>query len=197
MNSPSAAILAIRAEAYALDRLADSLGDSFNAACALLLACEGKIIATGMGKAGNIAAKIAATLRSTGSPAAFLNPAEAAHGDMGMIGPGDCLLALSNSGETDEVRAVAEFCRRRMLPAIAITGHPESSLALRTQAAIILPTVPEGCPLGLSPMASAAMMLAIGDGLAAELMSARGFTSADFLKLHHGGYLGRRLSAVA
>lgn len=187
----------IRAEAFALAQLADSLNDQFLRAVSLLWMARGKIIVTGMGKAGLIGAKIAATLRSTGTAAAFLHPGEAAHGDMGMIGEHDVLLALSNSGETDEVRAIAAYCRRHDAKIVAITSTPGSPLTQAATIALILPAVPEGCPIGKAPMASAAMMMAMGDAMAARLMTMRSFTEADFLALHHGGYLGRELAAVA
>lgn len=189
----------ILSEASALTALAESIGEDFEAACRFLDKPSGKIIVTGMGKAGLIGRKIAATFQSTGSPAAFLHPGEAAHGDMGMISDHDTLLALSNSGETDEVLHVARYCRDRpsRVLIIAITSNPASPLAQIASRSIILPPMPEGCPIGRVPMASTAMMLAIGDAIAAELMVRKGFTEAEFLTLHHGGYLGRAMRAVA
>lgn len=186
----------IRQQALALDTLAAELDEAFELALALIFDHVGKVVVTGMGKAGLIGAKISATLRSTGQPSVFLDPAQALHGDMGMIGPSDVLLALSNSGETDEVLAVMRYCAEHKIGVVGITGSDRSPVALESNATILYPRMPEGCPIGRAPMASAMMMLAIGDALAAALMVARGFTTADFLRLHHGGYLGR-LAAVA
>lgn len=187
----------VRAEAYALDLLAASFDDKFEAATELLWNCGGKVIVSGMGKSGLIGRKIAATFQSTGTPAAFLHPADAAHGDMGMIGAGDLLLALSNSGETDEMRPVLARCRILQNKIVVVTSGAESSFAREADAAIIMPQVPEGCPIGRAPMASAAMTLGVGDALAACLMARRGFGDRDFLALHHGGYLGRMLVDMA
>lgn len=187
----------VRAQAFALDMLAASLDRSFMLAVSVLWMCPGKVIVTGMGKAGLVGRKIAATFQSTGTKAAFLDPAQALHGDMGMIGDDDVLLALSNSGETDEIRMVAEYCRRRDIEIVAVTSRESSPLALQAKIAVILPDVPEGCPIDKAPMASATMMMALGDAFAARMMRMRGFTQADFLELHHGGYLGRSLAAVA
>src|ERR1044072_5972941 len=186
-----------RDEALALDVLAASdTADTLTAVSSLWL-CEGKVIVTGMGKCAHVGRKIAATFQSTGTPAAFLHPAEAAHGDMGMIGPKDVLLALSNSGETDELRPVMNYCQSHKIEVVAITSRPESWFAQTAKIAVILPTVREGCPIGKAPMASSIMMMAVGDAFAARLMTMRGFGADDFLALHHGGYLGRALSAVA
>lgn len=187
----------IRAQAFALDMLAASICESFTRAAELFAGCAGKVIVSGMGKSGHVGRKIAATLQSTGTPAAFLHPAEAAHGDMGLIGPADVLLLLSNSGETDELRPVVNFCKARSIPTVAITSRPESWFSRTADIAVIMPDVPEGCPIGKAPMASSTMMMAVGDAFAGELMIRRGFTAKDFLALHHGGYLGRTLSAVA
>lgn len=187
----------IRAEAFALASLADHLNGQFLRAASLLWMARGKVIVTGMGKAGLVGRKIAATFRSTGTAAAFLHPGEAAHGDLGMIGEGDVLLALSNSGETDEVRAVAHYCRGHDLRIAAITSRAGSPLTQAACVSLILPAVPEGCPIGKAPMASAVMMMALGDAMAARLMSMRSFTAHDFLTLHHGGYLGKALRSVA
>ena len=202
-NPPSAedaldqARAVIRAEAHALELLAGSLDRAFNLAVSCLWVCRGKVIVTGMGKAGLIARKIAATFQSTGTPAAFLCPAAAAHGDMGMICDQDLLLALSNSGETDEVLHVARYCQDRAVDIAVVTSHPESALAKLAKITVSLPAVPEGCPIGKAPMASTAMMMALGDAFAARLMQMRSFTAEDFLRLHHGGYLGRQMRAVA
>lgn len=187
----------IRAEAHALEALASSLDNHFELAVMALSLAEGKVIVTGMGKAGLIGRKIAATFQSTGTPAAFLCPAAAAHGDMGIICDSDILLALSNSGETGEVLHVARYCQDRDIDVAVITSHWQSPLAGLAKVTIGLPPMPEGCPIGKAPMASTSMMMALGDAIAARLMQMRGFTHDDFLKLHHGGYLGRTLAAVA
>ena len=187
----------ISAEADALFHLAQSLNRSFMLAESILWTCRGKVIVTGMGKCSHVGRKIAATFQSTGTRAAFLHPAEAAHGDMGMIGDNDVVLALSNSGETDEVKGVLAYALRQGLETVAITSKAHSTLAMRAKIAVILPDVPEGCPINKAPMASAVMMMALGDAFAARMMVKRGFTADDFCDLHHGGYLGRRLEAVA
>lgn len=191
----TAHLKALEAEIAALQALRDTINSrAFMVAAQTIKAARGKLVVTGMGKAGLIGQKISATLRSTGQPSVFLDPAQALHGDMGMIAKGDCLLALSNSGKTDEVIAVARYAATISVPIVSITSagdNPLSSLAL---AAICYPVMPEGCPIRRAPMASAMQALAVGDALAALLMSERGFTEADFLALHHGGYLGRTLA---
>lgn len=193
-----AAEFALRAIGAALDRLLEpeSLA-RIHAAATLIAETDSRVIVTGMGKCWHIARKIAATLQSTGQPASALHPGEALHGDMGAIAPGDMLMALSNSGETDEVLAVAHYALERGCPLLLLTGKATSPLALIATAVVLVPDGPEGCPLGRAPMASAAAMMAIGDAVAAELMVRRGFAEADFLALHHGGYLGRQMRAVA
>lgn len=156
-----------------------------------------RVIVTGMGKCSHVGRKIAATLQSTGQPASFLHPGEAAHGDMGMISPGDTVLALSNSGETDEVLGVACYALAHGCLVVVLTSREFSPLAQLASAVVLVPAGAEGCPIGRAPMASAAAMMAIGDAIAAELMTRRGFSEADFLALHHGGYLGRAIRKVA
>jgi arabinose-5-phosphate isomerase len=156
-----------------------------------------RVIVTGMGKCSHVGAKIAATLQSTGQPAAFLHPGEALHGDMGMIAPGDVILALSNSGETDEVLAVVRYAIENDCPVVVITSRQASPLAQLASAVVPIPGGPEGDPINRAPMASTAAMMAVGDAMAAELMYRRKFTEQDFLKLHHGGYLGRAIRKVA
>lgn len=193
------ALCVIGQEELALAALRQHLRDNpepFGAGVDFVLRMPGKVVVTGMGKAGNIGEKISATLRSTGQPSVFLDPAQAAHGDMGMIAAGDVLLALSNSGETDEVLEVIRYCNHHGLGIVAVTAAEASPIALEATHLLTYPRMPEGCPIGRAPMASAVMMLALGDAIAGALMEARGFTAADFLKLHHGGYLGR-LAAVA
>jgi arabinose-5-phosphate isomerase len=156
-----------------------------------MLACQGRVIVTGMGKSGHIGAKIAATFQSTGQRACFLDPAAAAHGDMGMIDDLDMILMLSNSGETEEMMAVSVFAEAEMLPVAIITSRPDAVLARRAQIVLAYPRMREGCPIDKAPMASACAQLAIGDAIAARLMIERGFTAEDFTRFHHGGYLGR------
>lgn len=156
-------------------------------------ALPGKLVVTGMGKAGLIGQKASATLRSTGQPSAFLDPAQALHGDMGILSYGDGLLAISNSGETDEVLAVMNYAAEHSIKIISITSDENSPIARKADHSIVYPKVAEGCPIGRAPMASCVQQMLIGDMLAAALMSRRGFTEQDFLALHHGGYLGRTI----
>lgn len=167
------------------------------AAAAIIETRQSRVIVTGMGKCSHVGRKIAATLMSTGQPAAFLHPGEAAHGDMGMIMDGDVILALSNSGETDEVLGVVQFALDHGCKVLVITSKPASRLAQLASVMLLIPAGPEGCPIGRAPMASAAAMMATGDALAAELMARHGFTEQDFLALHHGGYLGRAIRQSA
>ncbi len=162
-----------------------------------LAAIEGRVVVSGMGKSGHIARKIAATLASTGTPALFVHPAEASHGDLGMIVAGDAVLLLSNSGETPELADLIAHCRRFALPLIAITTEPASTLAKQADTVLLLPKMPEACPMGLAPTTSTTMQLALGDALAVALLRRRGFTAADFRQFHPGGKLGARLKRVA
>ena len=180
-------------EAQAILALSSRIDDDFVAACECLLNCEGRIIVTGMGKSGHIGSKIAATLASTGSPAFFVHPAEASHGDLGMITAHDTVLALSNSGETEEIIRILPLIKRLAVPLVALTGNPSSSLAQASSAHINVSVAQEACPLGLAPTASTTAALAMGDALAVALLQARGFTSNDFARSHPGGRLGRRL----
>jgi arabinose-5-phosphate isomerase len=166
------------------------------AAIELMFACKGKVIVTGLGKSGHISRKIAATLSSTGTPAMFLHPAEALHGDFGAIQPEDTLLAIAQSGETFEVLEVVKFAKRLGCAIVAITGKPESGLGTLAEVVISSKVQREACPLNLAPTASSTLALAIGDALAVGLMSARGFKSEKFAALHPGGRLGRRLALV-
>ncbi|MDP6704931.1 MAG: KpsF/GutQ family sugar-phosphate isomerase [Alphaproteobacteria bacterium] len=177
-------------------RLGAELGHSFTKACDLLAGVEGKVVVSGMGKSGHIANKIAATLASTGTPAHYLHPAEASHGDLGMIGPGDVLMVLSNSGETAELGDLVGFARLSRVPMVAIVGRAESSLAEAAEAALVLPAMAEACPLGLAPTTSTTAMLVLGDALAVALMERRGFSADHFQVLHPGGRLGRRFVKV-
>src|SRR5262249_29682863 len=157
----------------------------------ILMACKGRVVVSGMGKSGHIARKIAATLASTGTPALFVHPGEASHGDLGMIVPEDAVIALSNSGETAELSDLIAYTRRFSIPLIAITSRAQSSLAEAADAALILPPEPEVCPMGLAPTTSTTMMLALGDALAVTVLESKGFTAEDFRNFHPGGKLGK------
>ncbi len=187
----------IRAEIEGLEHLSRTLDAAFGAALDLCSAARGRLIVTGMGKSGHVARKIAATLASTGSPAQFVHPAEASHGDLGMIGIQDAILALSNSGESDELAAVIAYSRRFKIPLIAITGGADSTLAAAADVVLLLPRAAEACPMGLAPTTSTTMMMAVGDALAIALLERKGFSTADFRLFHPGGKLGRRLLRVA
>jgi arabinose-5-phosphate isomerase len=184
---------ALGIEARAIDALSPKLTGTFAAACRICLACQGRVVVTGMGKSGHIAGKIAATLASTGTPAFFLHPAEAGHGDLGMITRADVLLALSNSGETPELVLLLPHLKRLAVPLIVMTGKSDSTLG-RAAAVMLDVGVPEeACPLNLAPTASTTATLAMGDALAVAVLEARGFTAQDFARSHPGGALGRRL----
>ena len=182
--------------ATGLQALAASLDSRFDRALDLLAAIEGRVVVTGMGKSGHIARKIAATLASTGTPALFVHPAEASHGDLGMIAERDGVIALSNSGSTAEMGHIVAHAKRFRLPLIAITSRGESAFAEAADAALILPKVQEACPVGMAPTTSTTMMLALGDALAVALMERRGFTATDFHALHPGGQLGQQRRRV-
>jgi len=188
------ALAVIDTEAAAISGLASEIKQpSFIAACRLMLACKGRVVVTGMGKSGHIAGKIAATLASTGTPAFFVHPGEASHGDLGMITTADVLLALSNSGETGEIVTILPIIKRLDVPLIAMTGNPQSTLSQAATANINVSVEKEACPLGLAPTASTTAALAMGDTLAVALLESRGFTEEDFARSHPGGALGRRL----
>jgi arabinose-5-phosphate isomerase len=180
-------------EAAAVAALEARLDESFVKACDLLLACTGRIVVTGMGKSGHIGNKIAATLASTGSPSFFLHPAEAIHGDVGMITAHDVVLALSNSGETDELLTILPIIKRLDVPLIALSGRNDSTLARYATVSLDVSVSVEACPLNLAPTASTTATLAMGDALAIAVLEARGFTAEDFARSHPGGTLGRRL----
>jgi len=186
----------IRAEIAGLERLAEMLDGAFEAAVATCAAVRGRIIVAGVGKSGHIARKIAATLASTGTPAQFVHPVEASHGDLGMIGSEDAILALSNSGETAEFADIVAYSRRCNIPLIAITGGARSTLAAAADTVLLLPAAAEACPMGLAPTTSTTMMAALGDALALALLERKGFSPADFRLFHPGGRLGRRLMRV-
>ncbi len=193
----AAAARVLRLEAEALIALADSLDGAFARALEILAGVRGRVIVTGMGKSGHVARKIAATLASTGTPALFVHPAEASHGDLGMITAEDAVVALSNSGETAELGDIVGYTRRFRIPLIGVTRRAGSSLAERSDVALVLPGTPEACPLGLAPTTSTTMMLALGDALAVALLERRGFTASDFQVFHPGGALGGRLLKVS
>jgi arabinose-5-phosphate isomerase len=183
-------------EAAGLHALAASLGPEFPLAVDCLAQASGRIVVSGMGKSGLVARKIVATLASTGSPAMFVHPAEASHGDLGMIVPGDAILALSNSGETAELADIVAHARRFGLKLVAITARAGSTLALAADVALLLPPAAEACPMGLAPTTSTTMQMALGDALAVALLKRRGFTEAEFRRFHPGGRLGARLRRV-
>lgn len=180
-------------EAMALQTMEQSLGEDFVRAVEIILGCRGKLIVTGMGKSGHIARKIAATLASTGTPSFFLHPAEAFHGDLGMISKEDVILALSYSGETDEILKIIPFVHQNGNRLIAMTGKAQSSLARNADVHLDIMVRQEACILRLAPTSSTTAQLAMGDALATTLMQARNFTAMDFARLHPGGSLGRRL----
>ncbi|MHB1566483.1 MAG: KpsF/GutQ family sugar-phosphate isomerase [Acidiferrobacter sp.] len=180
-------------EADALLRLAAGLDHRFAQACTLLLSCRGRVVVVGMGKSGHIAGKIAATLASTGTPAFFVHPGEASHGDLGMITPEDVVLAISNSGETAEILTILPIIKRMGVRLLALTGEAHSSLAQQADVHLDVGVEKEACPLNLAPTASTTAALAMGDALAMVLFETRGFTPEDFARSHPGGRLGRRL----
>ena len=180
-------------EARAIQGLVDRIGREFTAAVERLYGCSGKVVVSGMGKSGLIGQKIAATLASTGTPAFFLHPAEGTHGDLGMLARRDTLIAISNSGETEELLRLLPFVKRLGIPLIAMTGRPHSTLAKNSDVILDVSVPEEACPLGLAPTASTTATLAMGDALAVALLQKRGFREDDFARYHPGGTLGRRL----
>ena len=196
--SDSARLLAmaretLQIEAEAVTALADRLDRRFSEAVHCLLACTGRVVVTGMGKSGHIGRKLAATLASTGTPAMFVHPAEASHGDMGMITPADVVLGISNSGESDELSAILPLIKRMGVPLIAFTGRADSTLARHADVVLDTAVAREACPHNLAPTASTTAQLALGDALAVALLDARGFKADDFARSHPGGALGRKL----
>jgi arabinose-5-phosphate isomerase len=183
----------LRIEADAVLALAERLDAEFHEAVALIMDCRGRVVVTGMGKSGHVASKIAATLASTGTPAFFVHPAEASHGDLGMIAHDDVVIALSNSGESPEVTAILPLIKRRGARLIGMSGNPASTLARESDVHLNAAVDKEACPLNLAPTASTTAALALGDALAVTLLDARGFTPEDFARTHPGGSLGRRL----
>ncbi len=189
----NAAKEAMRVEASALNAINARLEQTFAHAVQAVLACTGRVVVMGMGKSGHVGNKIAATLASTGTPAFFVHPAEASHGDLGMITPNDVILAISNSGESDEFNAILPVIKRMGIPLIALTGRADSSLARHADHVINSQVDKEACPLNLAPTASTTAQMALGDALAIALLDARGFKPADFARSHPGGALGRKL----
>lgn len=183
----------LKIEAEAIAALVDRIDSRFERAVKMILNCKGRVVVTGMGKSGLIAKKIAATLASTGTPALFLHPAEGIHGDLGMVMRGDTVIALSNSGETDELSRMLPSLKRLGIGIIALTGNPESTLAKNSDVVIDVGVKEEACPLGLTPTASTTATLAMGDALAVVLLDQRGFREEDFACFHPGGALGRKL----
>ncbi len=186
----------IRAEIEGLRQLAEALDGAFGTALDLLADVSGRVIVTGMGKSGHVARKIAATLASTGTPALFVHPAEASHGDLGMIGAGDVVMALSNSGNSAELGDIIAYSRRFKIPLVALTGDRRSTLAEAADVVMLLPAAVEACSMGLTPTTSTTMMLALGDALAVALLERKGFSTADFQLFHPGGSIGRKLLHV-
>lgn len=183
----------LKIEATAVAQLAQYLNDDFNLACQLIFDSKGKTIVTGMGKSGHIGSKIAATLASTGTPAFFVHPGEASHGDLGMLSVDDVVIAISNSGETAEVLTIVPLIKRLGIKLISMTGNPASTLAKLADAHLCVKVEQEACPLGLAPTASTTATLAMGDAVAVALLEARGFSAEDFAMSHPGGSLGRKL----
>ena len=180
-------------EAQAVSAMALRVNDSFATAVATMLSCSGRVVVMGMGKSGHIGRKIAATLASTGTPAQFVHPAEASHGDLGMVTPADVVLGISNSGESEELNAILPLIKRMGVPLIALTGRPGSTLARHAIAVLDSSVDKEACPHNLAPTASTTAQLAMGDALAVALLDARGFKADDFARSHPGGALGRKL----
>jgi len=186
-------VAVIETEARALTALAARVDQSFTSACRLMLQCEGRVVVTGMGKSGHVGRKIAATLASAGTPAFFMHPGEASHGDLGMLTANDLVLAISNSGSTSEIVTILPLIKRLGVPLITLTGDQHSRMAEVADVHIDVGVEKEACPLGLAPTASTTAALAMGDALAVALLEARGFSAEDFARSHPGGRLGRRL----
>lgn len=183
----------VRLEQEAVAALEERIGDDFVRACQLILACKGRVVVTGMGKSGHVGHKIAATLASTGTPAFFVHPGEASHGDLGMITRGDLVIAISNSGNSPEILTMLPILKRLGIPMITMTGKPNSPLAEAAEVSLDIRVASEACPLDLAPTSSTTVTLVMGDALAVALLEARGFTAEDFALSHPGGILGRRL----
>ena len=180
-------------EARAIDALKSRQGDGFVAALRLILACRGRVVVMGMGKSGHVGRKVAATLASTGTPSFFVHPGEASHGDLGMVTEADVVLAISNSGESDEIAAIVPAIKRLGVVLVAMVGHPDSSLGRHADIVVSSAVDQEACPLNLAPTASTTAQMALGDAIAVALLDARGFREDDFARSHPGGSLGRKL----
>ncbi|MCP3429335.1 KpsF/GutQ family sugar-phosphate isomerase [Opacimonas viscosa] len=189
----ASALRVIDTELQGVQELKHIIDATFTQACELLLQCTGKVVVSGMGKSGHVGNKIAATLASTGTPAFFMHPGEANHGDLGMLSPNDVVIAISNSGETGELLGLLPVLKRLHIPYIAITQKPQSTLAQHAQLVLSIPVPAEACTLGLAPTTSTTVTLVLGDALAIALLDAKGFTSEDFALSHPGGSLGRKL----
>jgi arabinose-5-phosphate isomerase len=187
----------LKREADALRSLSASIDGSFSAALDILYGVRGRVVVSGMGKSGHVGRKFAATLASTGTPALFVHPSEASHGDLGMVAREDAVVVLTNSGETPELNDLVAYARRTGIPLITISGQPKASQTLAANVALVLPNVDEADPMGLAPTTSTTMMMALGDALAMALLERRGFSADDFHALHPGGQLGRKLVKVA
>lgn len=187
------ALAVIDTEAGAVRALADKIDTRFIRACHYMLECKGRVVVTGMGKSGHIGSKVAATLASTGTPAFFVHPGEASHGDLGMITSNDVVIAMSNSGETDEILTIVPLIKRLGVPLISLTGNPDSRLSQEADVNLDISVAKEACPLGLAPTSSTTAALVMGDALAVALLETRGFSAEDFARSHPGGRLGRRL----
>ncbi len=192
-NYCQSALNVIDIEKKAIAQLSQYIDDSFSAACELLFNCQGKVVITGMGKSGHIANKIAATLASTGTSSFFVHPGEASHGDLGMIAREDVVIAISNSGESNEILALYPVLKRLSIPVIAMTGNTNSTMAREAQISLCSKVEQEACPLGLAPTSSTTATLVMGDAIAVALLEAKGFTANDFALSHPGGSLGRKL----
>ena len=197
MNVREVAARCLRDEADAILQAIPQLDDAFNRVVEMILGCEGKVVVTGVGKSGHVAAKIAATLASTGTPAFFLNPLDAFHGDLGMLSEQDLVLAFSNSGQTDELLRFVPFLHEHHIPLIGVSGNSESLLARNSDVHVLMHVAHEACPLNLAPTSSTTVQLAFGDALAIALMEVRHFDARDFAELHPGGTLGKRLLSTA
>lgn len=193
----AAARRVLRLEAESLEALSESLDETFLRVLEILATASGRITVTGMGKSGHVGRKIAATFASTGTPAQFVHPSEASHGDLGMIAPGDAVLALSNSGDTAELGDIIAYTRRFAIPLVAFSGRPNCTLVDAADAAIILPEMPEAGAMGVAPTTSTTMMMALGDAVAIALLERKGFSVQDFQVFHPGGTLGRKLFRVS
>ncbi|WP_102106979.1 KpsF/GutQ family sugar-phosphate isomerase [Oceaniglobus roseus] len=193
ITAAATAARVLETEATALRRLAAEMPEDFEPLVARILTLRGRVIVSGIGKSGHIARKIAATLASTGTPALFVHPAEASHGDLGMIGAEDACLLISNSGETSELSDIITYSRRFSIPLIAISGRADSTLMRAADLRLLLPDAPEACPIGMAPTTSTTMTLALGDALAVALMEARGFAAERFHDFHPGGKLGAQM----